>query len=145
MVSLLVAQVNLTFQVVIFMLLAAGMLFKRKNKVKTHGQLMLTAVILNVVSFLSVMGPSWSKTWTGASSMLGIVVLGHASSGGLALLLSFWLLGSWLSSPLLAQPLKTRCDTALNKKIMWAVLFLWLESLILGVVLYAMLHMGVSV
>lgn len=44
--------------------------------------------------------------------------------------------------PLLAKPLKISCNGALNRKLMWAVLFLWLTSLILGFFLYAMLNTG---
>ena len=44
--------------------------------------------------------------------------------------------------PLLAKPLNISCYGALNKKLMWAVLLLWLASLILGFFLYAMLNTG---
>ena len=142
MVSLLVAQVNLLFQVTIFLLLLAGVLFERRKNVRVHGQLMLAAAVLNVTSFLAVMGPSWSSLWAEASGRVQVVALAHGVLGGLALLLSFWLVGSWLSSPLLAQPLQTRCYSALNKKIMWAVLFLWLTSLAVGFYLFIIANAG---
>jgi hypothetical protein len=41
-------------------------------------------------------------------------------------------------------PVKMRCYGALNKKLMWAVLFLWLASLILGFLLYTILFTGVT-
>jgi hypothetical protein len=140
MVSLLVAQVDLFFQVTIFLLLTLGMLFERKHLAKIHGQLMLTAVLLNVVSFLAVMAPAMDKIGGITSDTLRVVAMGHASLGGLALFLSFWIVGSWLLQPFLTQHLKMRCYSALNKKIMWAILFLWLGSLILGFFLYMMVN-----
>ncbi len=142
MVSLLVAQVNLAFQVAVFVLLAVGSLFMRKQKVKAHAQVMLAAVVLNIVSFIAVMAPALRNVTaavTGASSMLAML---HGAIGGLALLLSVWVVGVWLMSPLMVVPVKMRCSGVLNRRIMSAVLFLWLASLILGFVLYATLHAG---
>jgi uncharacterized membrane protein YozB (DUF420 family) len=144
MVSLLAAQVNLAFQTAVFALLAFGTLFMRKRKVKAHAQIMLAAVILNLVSFIAVMAPALrnvSAGVTGTSSFLAVV---HGSVGGLALLLSVWVVGIWLLSPLMVVPVKMRCYGALNKKLMRAVLFLWLASLILGFILYATLYTGVT-
>jgi uncharacterized membrane protein YozB (DUF420 family) len=118
------------------------MIVERKRKIKAHAQLMLAAFVLNIISFVAVMGPAWDNVGEGASSTMGIIAMGHVSSGGLALLLSFWVVGSWLLMPLLAKPLKISRNGALNKKLMWAVLFLWLASLILGFFLHAMLNMG---
>ena len=144
MVSLLVAQVNLAFQTAVFALLAVGMLFMRKRKVKAHAQIMLAAVVLNVVSLMAVMAPALrnvSAGVIGASSILAIV---HGSVGGLALLLSVWVVGIWLLAPLIVVPVRMRCYEALSKKLMRAVFFLWLASLILGFLLYAMLYAGVA-
>jgi hypothetical protein len=44
------------------------------------------------------------------------------------LLLSVWVVGIWLLTPLMVVPVKMRCYVVLNKKLMWAVLFLWLAS-----------------
>ena len=140
MVSLLVAQVDLCFQIAIFALLALGMTFKRIHKPKTHSQLMLAAVVLNIVSLLAVMGPAWSQIGITNSGTLGAITLLHISLGGLALLFSFWVVGSWLLSPLFAQPMQTQCYGSLNKKVMWAVLVLWLASLIVGLFLFAMVN-----
>jgi hypothetical protein len=140
MVSLLVAQVDLVFQVAIFALLALGMLFERMHKPKIHSQLMVAAVVLNVTSLLAVMGPAWSRVSITTSGTLGAVTYAHISLGGLALLLSFWVVGSWLLSPLLSRPMQKPCYSALNKKVMWAVLFLWLASLLVGLFLFAMVN-----
>ena len=137
-----VFEVDLFFQASIFAVLAVGMLFERKHKTQLHAQLMLSAVVLNIVSFLAVMGPALHSVREGVSGPLGFVAVGHVSLGGLAFLLSFWVVGSWLVSPLLAQPLKIRCYGSFNKKVMWAIMISWLASLLLGFFLYAMLKTG---
>jgi uncharacterized membrane protein YozB (DUF420 family) len=144
MVSLLVAQVNLAFQTAVFALLAVGVLFMRKRKVKAHAQIMLAAVVLNIVSFMAVMASAFRNVSAGATSAPFLLALVHGSVGGLALLLSVWVVGGWLLSPLIVVPVKMRCYGGLNKKLMWAVLFLWLASLILGLLLYATLYTGVT-
>ncbi len=137
-----VFQIDLVFQASIFVILAVGMAVERKHKIKWHAQLMLAALVLSIVSFLAVMGPAWDNVGDGVVGTLGIVAMGHVGSGGLALILSFWVVGSWLSSPLLMPSLKISCYGALNKKLMWAVLLLWLSSLILGFFLYALINTG---
>jgi uncharacterized membrane protein YozB (DUF420 family) len=140
MVSLVVAQVNFAFQTAVFVLLVAGFLFMRKNKVKAHAQVMLATVVLNIASFIAVMAPdfrNFSFALTGASSSLALV---HAFIGGLTLLLSVWIVGVWLMSPLIVVPVKARCYGALNKKLMFGLVFLWFVSLILGFLLYAILY-----
>ena len=134
-------QIDLIFQVSILVVLAAGMLVERKRKIRSHAQLMLAAVVLNIVSFIAVMGPALDNAGEGATGILGIVAMGHVASGGLALLLSFWVVGAWLLAPVLL-PLKRGCYGAINKKVMWAVLLLWLTSLILGFFLYTMINTG---
>ena len=135
-----VFQVDFIFQVSIFVVLAVGMLVQRKRRIKAHAQLMLAAVLLNLVSFVAVMGPAFDNVGEGAAGVIGTVAMGHVASGALALLLSFWIVGSWLLSPLLMKPLKISCYGALNKKIMWAILLLWATSLILGFFLYLMVN-----
>jgi uncharacterized membrane protein YozB (DUF420 family) len=134
-----VFQIDLIFQVSIFVVLTVGMLVERKRKIKAHAQLMLAAVVLNIVSFIAVMWPAMGTVGEGASGIMGTVAMGHVASGSLAFLLSFWVVGSWLLAPLLV-PLKISCYGALNKKVMWTVLLLWLASLILGFFLYVMMN-----
>jgi hypothetical protein len=136
-----VFQVDLIFQVSIFVVLSVGMLVERKRKIKTHAQLMLAAVVLSIVSFIAVMGPAWDNVGEGGSGIMGTVTMGHVASGGLALLLSFWVVGAWLLAPPL-MPLRISCYGALNKKVMWSIFLLWLTSLILGFFLYTMMNTG---
>jgi hypothetical protein len=64
---------------------------------------MMAAVILNIVSFFAVMGPAWDNVGEGSAGMIGTVGLAHIATGGLAFLLSIWLVGSWLLSSLFLQ------------------------------------------
>ena len=137
-----VFQIDLVFQILIFAILAAGMVVERKRKIKTHAHLMLGAVVLNLASFVVVMGPAWDNVGEVTSSFIGLIAMGHVGLGALAFLLSFWLIGVWLLSPWLAKALKIYCYDKLNKKLMWVVLILWLTSLILGVFLYVMVNTG---
>jgi uncharacterized membrane protein YozB (DUF420 family) len=137
-----VFQIDLVFQILIFAILAAGMFVEGKRKIKAHAQLMLAAVLLNLASFVVVMGPAWDNVGEGTSSSLSLIAMGHVGLGTLAFLLSFWLVGVWLLSPWLAKTFKIYCYGNLNKKLMWVVLILWLTSLILGVFLYVMVNTG---
>jgi len=140
MVSLLVAQVNLVFQTALFVFLAIAILFIRKKKINAHAQLTLAVVVLNIASFIVVLSSAFAKVTGGfatASFDLGLV---HDSINGLALLLSIWVVGVWLMSPLMVVPVKIRCYGALNKKLMKALVFLWFASLVLGFLLYGLFY-----
>lgn len=140
MTSLLVAQVNLAFQTAIFALLAVGFLFMHKRKIKAHAQIMLAAVVLNIVSFMAVMAPQFRNFTAALNVASSSLVMVHGFIGGLTLLLSVWVVGVWLMTPLMNVPAKMRCFGSLNKKLMLAVLTLWLASLILGFLIYAIFH-----
>jgi uncharacterized membrane protein YozB (DUF420 family) len=140
MVSLLVAQVNLIFQAAVFVLLVIGFMIVRKRKIKSHAQVMLAAVVLNLVSFMAIMAPATRSVASGDSGDPAFIAIAHGTIGAIALLLGIWVVGIWLMRPLMAVPARLQCYGALNKKLMLAVLFLWFTSLILGFVLYASLY-----
>lgn len=140
MVSLLMAQVNLTFQTLVFFSLVAGLLLIRKRKIRAHAQVMLAAVVLNIVSFLAIMAPALQSINMNVKSASAVLVMVHGLIGGIALLLSVWVVGVWLMSPLMVVPVKMRCYSSLNKKLMAAIVSTWLVSLILGFLLYAVLY-----
>ena len=141
MVSILVAQANLAFQAAVFAILAGGLLFTRIRKTKTHAQIMLAAAVLNIVSAVAVMAPALPTIIASGASFLAML---HGSVGGLTLLLSVWVLGAWLTTPLTNVPTRFRCYGTLNKKIMSIVSVTWLISLLLGVILYAALYLKVA-
>jgi len=140
MVSFFAAQVDLVLQVSIFVFLVVGFVVERKRKVKAHANLMLVAVVLNLVSFVAIMAPAWDNVGEGSAGGLSIIGLLHVTFGGLTMLSSLWVLGTWIVPTLLMQNAKLRCYGKLNKRIMWVVLTLWLVSLIMGFVLYVMVN-----
>jgi uncharacterized membrane protein YozB (DUF420 family) len=140
MVSLFIAYVDLVLQISIFALLIAGLVVERKRKIKVHARLMLAAVVLNLVSFAAIMGPaedSISKQ-LGNLSVIGTL---HIAFGGLAMLASFWILGTWLVPSLIRQSPKLRCYGKTNKRIMTALTVLWLAALVAGFVLFVLLNL----
>jgi hypothetical protein len=51
-------QFDLILQISILNLLAISMVLERKKKTRLHGNIMIAAVALNIVSFVAVMGPA---------------------------------------------------------------------------------------
>ncbi len=140
MVSFFAAQVDLVLQISIFVFLIVGFAVERKRKVKTHANLMLVAVVLNLVSFIGIMAPAWDNVGEGGTGSLSTLGMLHVTFGGLTMLSSLWVLGTWLVPTFLLQNSKLRCYGKFNKRIMWVVLSLWLVSLIMGFVLYIMVN-----
>ncbi len=140
MVSFFAAQVDLVLQISIFVFLVVGFGVLRKRKTKAHASLMLAAVVLNLVSFIAIMAPAWDNVGEGGASGLSTIGMLHVTFGGLTMLSSLWVLGTWLVPTLLLQNAKLRCYGKLNKRIMWVVLTLWLISLIMGFVLFVMVN-----
>jgi len=140
MVSFLASQIDLVLQISIFVFLTVGLAVERKRKIKAHARLMLAAVVLNLVSFFSIMAPAWDNVGEGGAGGLSSVGMAHVAFGGLTMLASFWVLGTWLAPTLLLQSDKLRCYGKLNKRIMTAVTALWLTALIAGFILFLMVN-----
>ena len=140
MVSSLAAQFDLVIQIFIFVFIIAGFAVERKRNVKAHANLMLAAVVLNLVSFIGIMAPAWDNVGEGGAGSLSTMGMLHVTFGGLTMIGSLWVLGTWVVPKLLLQNEKFRCYGKLNKRIMWVVLTLWLVSLIMGFVLYIMVN-----
>jgi len=121
-------------------LLAVAILFIHKRKINAHAQIMLAAVVLNIVSFVAVMSSAFPKVTVGVKNASSTIAMVHGFLGGLAFLLGVWVVGVWLLSPLMVVPAKIRCYGDLNKKLMRAVVFLWFASLVLGFLLYAIIY-----
>jgi uncharacterized membrane protein YozB (DUF420 family) len=140
MFSFFAAQVDLILQISIFAFLIVGFALMRKRKVKAHANFMLAAVVLNLVSFIAIMAPAWDSVGEGGVGRLSTIGMLHVTFGGLTMLSSLWVLGTWLVPTFLLQNAKLRCYGKLNKRIMWVVLTLWLVSLIMGFVLFVMVN-----
>jgi hypothetical protein len=140
-----ITALDFFLQVTILLVLAVSMVFLAKKKLQLHGQIMTAALALNVVSFVTVMGPAWENLGEGfKSGTLGIVGLLHVATGGLAFLLSFWLVGSWFLTTTILQanaPRFLRCYR--QKRPMQITLLFWTISLVLGIALYLYLNTSI--
>jgi uncharacterized membrane protein YozB (DUF420 family) len=140
-VSLVVApflsQLNLVLQMIILVLLWLSYLLKRRGRFFLHGSFVSTAVVLNAVAFLLVMGPSLISLTVDQFASLSLwasaVVLVHAVLGSVVLVLGIWIVGSW----------RFRSGTvycAGKKRVMLPTIVAWTIAAALGVYLYLLLY-----
>jgi len=126
------ATISLIFQIVVLVLLFAGMGLKGRKKFRQHGIVMLTAVVLHTIIILAWMVPSFSLSFAGSinfADIIVVIILVHAFMGIAADLLGIWLVASWR----LRADMKT-CFA--KKSLMRVTVTLWLIALFLGIVLY---------
>jgi uncharacterized membrane protein YozB (DUF420 family) len=137
MVSSLVAQSNLGFQIVILAVLFASLVLKKRGNFLLHGSIVMVATILNAFSFILVMGPSLLNleqfVVNQPLNIISMVTMAHASFGTIVEILAVWVVVSW----------RLRSSTrhcVRKRKIMRVTLALWLIAVFLGVLLYAFLY-----
>ncbi|MHA2322397.1 MAG: hypothetical protein ACXACG_12165, partial [Candidatus Thorarchaeota archaeon] len=117
----IIIDVNLIIQWVIFVFLLLGYL--KRRDLKTHGYLMVVALILNLVTTLFVMAPSLVLNL----ATLPITVLPHSAVGTLAIL--FGLLFSFKFLVALRNNEPLACGTRRNMLIAFA---LWIVPVFFG-------------
>ncbi len=132
-----IAFINLILQIVILAMLAVAVWFKSKAKFRKHGLLMFGATLMNLVSFLLVMGPSFisfsSSVIAQPSARLSIVTLAHIILGGLSIVFSVWLVAAW--------HLQSSTEGCVRRKPMMRItITLWTIALIVGILLYMLLY-----
>jgi uncharacterized membrane protein YozB (DUF420 family) len=132
--ALLQIDINLILQIVMFLIITIGYYYKRQRKYKIHGSMMGIAVILHVISFLTVMGPSFSTNYDYLTMVFSDLVVQtiwiHAIPGAIALILGIVLVGAWALSPSnIAACIK-------RKRIMDVTITLWFISLTFGIATY---------
>jgi hypothetical protein len=129
-------QLNLGFQIVILALILAGFIFKLRGKYLVHGVLMFVGVILNIVSFALVMGPSilgFEVIITQPLRDVSLVAVVHGIMGGIALISGAVLVFSWR--------LKTSTQICVKRKrLMKPTIILWTMALLFGIWLYTILY-----
>jgi len=137
----LTADLNLLFQIAIFVFLAAGVsIAKFRRRFIQHGTIMAIALVLNTISIAVVMIPSL-QGFRGVLSMPftrpAFIVVVHAAAGALVEILGVWLVGTWA--------FRHRNIKACTKKrsIMRVTVFLWLVELLLGIYVYIMLYLPI--
>jgi uncharacterized membrane protein YozB (DUF420 family) len=129
-------QVNAMFQLIILVLLIAGIGMKWRKKLSLHGMIMLVAVILNLFSFVLIMLPSLLRTEiiiTQPLQAVSIVALIHSSVGLVVMILGIWLVASWHLQSSIKNCFK-------NKRLMRLTSVLWLVVLLMGFLLYYLLY-----
>jgi len=131
-----VGQVNLGLQIGILALIWVAYFTKKRQKYFIHGTLMLVGVVLNVVSFLLVMGPSllsFEIIRTQPLHEYSLITLTHAAIGGIALILGAITVASW--------HLQSSTKSCVKKKrLMKPTIILWTIALVLGILLYSILY-----
>jgi uncharacterized membrane protein YozB (DUF420 family) len=130
---------NFILQIVMFLVIIIGLIYKYKRKFKIHGGMMGIAVIFHVISFLTVMGPSFSGGYeflTTATSELGVQTIWiHAIPGAIAMILGIFLVGAWALRP------SNIAGCVRRKRIMDVTITLWFISLIFGTASYVIFYL----
>jgi uncharacterized membrane protein YozB (DUF420 family) len=134
----LMNDLTLLIQIVSFVLVLGAMAYKVKKKWKIHGFIMGAALVLHFINFLMAMLPSFmlhfSLYATGTSYLFVQTLWIHAISGGLVLVLGFFIMIPWIPKP---SSLK-HCFR--RKRLMDATVLLWAVSLAFGIATYIALY-----
>jgi len=129
------AQYNLYLQIVFLAVVFVSLVFKKQKNFRLHGITMLVAVVLHLISVLVVMIPSYLSLLPQVSQSIMsapvVTILVHGVIGILTVALAIWIVASWR----LRQSLKYCIP---KKKAMRVTLILWVITIILAILLYAM-------
>jgi uncharacterized membrane protein YozB (DUF420 family) len=137
-ISSFLSQINLILQIFILILLSLGMREIRiKRSFLSHGRILTIAAILNLVSFLVVMGPSFlgfqSFVFEQISETFSIITLAHSVFGSIAIIFSLGLVLNWR--------LQSSAKNCVGKKnVMQLVMALWIIALLSGIIYYFVLY-----
>jgi uncharacterized membrane protein YozB (DUF420 family) len=132
-------DLNLVLQITILAIIFVSLFYKRKNNFKVHGATMGLAVILQILAFILVMGPTFFNNfdffYTSTSIPAVQTAWIHAVPGAIALLLGIYLVSRWA--------IKTSNVTGCykRKRIMDATIGLWLFSLLFGIATYVLFYL----
>lgn len=131
------ADLNLLFQISIFIILIFGWYLKSKRRYVKHGVIMGIHLVLHTISIIIVMLPSLLSMrgiFENPSSPLTLTTIAHLILGSLVEILGIWLVGKWVLNT-------SKIDVCLKgKKIMRVVILLWLLELLLGIYTYFMIY-----
>ena len=136
--AVLQTDINLILQIVMFLIIVIGLVYKNKRKFKIHGGIMGIAVILHILSLLLVMGPSFSENYdffTTGTSELGVQTTWvHAVPGAIAMIMGIILVVAWALRP------SNIAACSRRKRIMDITTLLWLVSLVFGITTYIVFY-----
>lgn len=132
-------DLNLLMQILTLAIIFVSLYYKRKGKLKHHGITMGVAVIVHLVTFVSVMGPIFFEYFSFYSTELGNslaqVTWLHAVPGAIALILAIFLVAIWATNS------SNVAGCYKRKKIMDITLLLWLISLLFGIATYVLTYL----
>lgn len=97
---------------------------------------MLVGVVLNLISFLIVMGPSLVSleiVKTQPLHQYSLVAIAHATTGAIALVLGIFIVASWHMQSSVRNCVKM-------KSLMRVTVVLWTVALLLGIWFYTILY-----
>jgi hypothetical protein len=132
-------DLNLVLQITILAILFVSLFYKRKTKFKAHGVTMGLGVILQILAFILVMGPTFFNNldffYSEASVPAVQTTWIHAVPGAIALLLGIFLVARWA--------VKTSNVTGCYKlkRIMDVTIVLWILSLVFGIATYVLFYL----
>jgi uncharacterized membrane protein YozB (DUF420 family) len=131
-------DLNLLAQIITFLIIIVSLYYKRKGKIKHHGTSMTIAVILHLMTFILVMGPIFSQSFSFFSSETTLTVVQtiwlHAIPGIITLILAIYLVAIWVIKP------SNITDCYKRRKYMDLTIVLWLFSLTFGILSYVFLY-----
>lgn len=132
-------DLNLILQIIILAIIFVSLFYKRKTNFKVHGATMGLAVILQILAFILVMGPTFFNNLDFFSTNTSIAAVQtawiHAIPGAIALLLGIYLVSRW------AVKASNTAGCYKRKRIMDVTIGLWLFSLVFGIATYVLFYM----
>jgi hypothetical protein len=132
----IIITASLGIQIIALILLVYGYWLKKKMKFRQHGIVMALATVLHLTMVIYIMIPSFVEgvipdyivpTPLAIVSVVGLI---HGILGTTALSLGVWLVSSWRFNKNLKK-----CFS--KKKFMCKTLYVWLASLVFGIILYS--------
>jgi len=129
----MLSEINLILQVVILVVLFAGVFQTKRKRFNHHGYLMFFVVALNFLSISLVMGPSAARILIGTSpSTFTLLVAIHSLIGVVSEGLGVFIVLIW-------RIRRTEGSCYKLKNYMKALTYLWILSIIMGVTIYLLL------
>ena len=136
--AVLVTDVNLAIQILVFILLLVAIAYKSRGRYKLHGAVMGVATVLHLITFFAVMAPSFMVGFeflTTELSQVGVVTLWVHVIGAVSLILSVFLVAAWVPKASNIGPCFKR------KRLMDATFSLWVISLVFGIATYVAFYL----
>jgi len=132
-------DLNLILQIIILAIIFVSLFYKRKTNFKVHGATMGIAVILQIIAFILVMGPTFFNNFDFFSTSTSIAAVQtawiHAVPGAIALLLGIYLVTRW------AVKTSNVAGCYKRKRIMDVTIGLWIFSLLFGIATYVLIYL----